>query len=249
MRVEINLYTDQASKDLFSASNTPSRQKQYIDRDFSFLSDYETVRSVIDVTSELPLLKMKENSKSFDVDNAINLFKSLGTLNIDFALDPRFWIYLTHNTYKDYMLSRWMDNSQKGGGTITDRFFGFYKYGTDRSISRNALARLWWGAKMTVNENDSEMNYYFDHSSDKYQYTKLLFSLQDVHLQLSERTLARDKKIILAILHYGLKKEIEWSKDKIVKITKLVSLQMYNNRLSFLSPEEIYKLFENIIEL
>ena len=246
MQVEMSIYGKENSISLFQAANTPTREKQYLSGDFSFLNDYESLKTNNQVNSTLPNLDPKGSS---DAENAMVLYDALGSLSIDYSLDPRFWIHLTHNEYQDYVFNRWIkDNSQKSKGTITDRFFGFYKLNTDRSISRNAIARLWWGAKMTMQDDDPELEYYFNGSDDKYKYTRMLFSGQNVHSQLMERSLSRSKKIVLSILHYADKNNIELTKENIIKMTKTVCLQMYNNRLAMLKSEEIYDCYNTIID-
>ena len=246
MMIELGVYPVKVSQNLYRHANAPERLKQYMDGDFSFLSDYEHHAVTADINSALPELMPRESRSVInDENNAIALHKSLGELPIDFALDPRFWIYLTHNTYKDYTFKRWVKNSE---GTIVHRFFGFYNTGTDRAISRNAVARLWWGANMTVYNDDPELEFFYNDIDDEYKYTRLLFSNQDVHQQVVERTFGRSKKIMLSLLYYLDKKGEDYiTKKNIVRLTKLLCLHMYNNKSWFLSPEKIQNILKEII--
>ena len=115
-------------------------------------------------------------------------------------------------------------------------------------MSRNGIARLWWGAKITTKDENSELDYYFNNIDDKYKYTRMLFSGQNVQSQLMERSLSRSKKIVLSILHYADKNNIELTRKKIIEMTKTVCLHMYNNRLAMLNPEDIYDCYNTIID-
>ena len=249
MRIELGIYPLKQSQDLFRHANTPNRVRQYISGDFSFLSEYEHRNVVADIDSALPELAPRESrSKTNDAENAIALHKSLGILPIDFSIDPRFWIYLTHNTYQDYTFKRWVTANNPSAGTLHERFFGFYKNGTDRAMARNAIARLYWGANMTSFNDDPQLEFFFNDIEDEYKYTRLLFSIQDVHQQLTERTFGRSKKIMLSLLYYLDGRGNDYiTKENVVKVAKMLCLHMHNNKSWFLNAEEIQKILNDIV--
>ena len=133
-------------------------------------------------------------------------------------------------------------------GTLHDRFFGFYKYGTDRAMARNAIARLYWGANMTSFNDDPQLEFFFNGIEDEYKYTRLLFSTQDVHQQLTERTFGRNKKIMLSLLYYLDRRGNDYiTKENVVKAAKMLCLHMHNNKSWFLNAEEIQKILNDIV--
>lgn len=125
-----------------------------------------------------------------DGENAIKLYRWLAKLNKVEAADPRLWAWLTHGPFSSYTAKRWdikaADNPEN---SVLSRYFIPGK--SLEAFSRNALARLWWGARQTVNESDKE---------DPFELTKVLFSSQQLHQGLMERTIGRSEHILKASL-------------------------------------------------
>ena len=61
----------------------------------------------------------------------------------------------------------------------------------DRKLLRNSISRLWWGVHATVCEEE-----------DKYRFTKILFSNQDIFLQILERSYSKSPSVLKALLEY-----------------------------------------------
>ena len=120
-----------------------------------------------------------------DAENAIRIHSALKDLNPVQASDLRLWAYMTHNTYWEYMKSRWpVAEGEKG--KVYDRYFFGQKW-----VSRSGIARLWWAAYFTYDENNS----------DPYEYTRYVFSKQDLLEQtVGGHALCRHKNLMLASL-------------------------------------------------
>lgn len=139
------------------------------------------------VTSEITLKKSVSPRKHYDAENAINIHKALD-LTITQAIDERLWAYLTHVTFWDYMKNRWnVSKLENPKDVIKERyFFG----GGDRRFTRNGIARLWWAAQITKDEN----------RTDPYELTKILFTTQDIAQNLLERNFSRNTELSKSIL-------------------------------------------------
>ena len=241
--ISVKIYKQNEAEKLYQQQTSPLRKKMYYENNFDFLDSCKPVQVLIDMTSGIPKLNVGKD----DFFNAKTLYSNFGALPIDVAIDPRLWIYLAHNNYRDYSISRWKNND--GTFSIDEHFFGFFKYSTDRALSRNSIARLYWGARLTVNDYSDEIKYYFASGDDPYVYTEMLFSDSNVFSQLTTRSLSRNKKLVLSILHFMKEKKIELTKKNIISFCKIVCLQMHNLQLSFLNPEEIFNLYDQIIDL
>ena len=139
----------------------------------------------IEVTS-LPELKVSARPED-DAENAILLFSALRNLTPVQAMEARLWTYLTHVTYWSYMVARWGNVKPD---VILDRFF--LRGGGIASLVRNGISRLWWSGYLTYDGN----------RSDPFELTRVLFSKQDIHTGLLERSLGKSPTIRRATLEY-----------------------------------------------
>jgi hypothetical protein len=139
------------------------------------------------VTNDINLI-LPESRKYFDAENAIILYEELN-LSISQAIDERLWSYLTHMTFWNYMKVRWnMNRESSSVDSIKTRYF--FSGNGNSKFTRNGLARLWWAAHIT---KDPERE-------DPYELTKILFTTQDLHLNLLERSFSRSNKLTRNIL-------------------------------------------------
>ena len=135
-------------------------------------------------------LILPEKSKQFsDFENCrlvYDCFRSLTPLQ---ANDPRLWVKLTHDHCHKYVVHRWM-KSNSTERAILDRFF--FKGVSQSSRVRNAISRLWWIAHLTIDENQE----------DKWYYTRIMCSSQDIITSLLERRLGVYKNVRFGFLQF-----------------------------------------------
>lgn len=157
-----------------------------------------------------------------DFQNAKTVYEAFkGKLNPVQASDLRLWAYLAHAQHWDYMRTRWEinapdeeeENEQEEGSKspkdkVIDRVKTRYFFGASRgkAFVRQGIARLYWSAYLTYDEDEENEN--------PYEYTEFFFSKQDIFTSITERSYARNKVLILAALK-ELKKHPELSRDDI----------------------------------
>ncbi len=135
-----------------------------------------------------------------DAENAIRLYESMrGKLNRLQATDFRLWIYLTHTYCWNYMKTRWdLDDRKKDSWQrrITERYFG-----SQAPLMRNGIARLYWSAELTYDEDNS----------NPYEYLEYVLKWQDLSLWALELPIGRAKNSILGNLQ--ALKEVDLNED------------------------------------
>lgn len=124
---------------------------------------------------------------SRDADNAIRLHKELGDkITHTQATDPRLWVYLSHVKFVEYMKWRWPIELCN----FKDRYL---VNGRDsRALSRNGIARLWWFAHLTYDQN----------RVDHYELTKIFLQNQNIQHNLLERSFGRNKNVLHSVLDF-----------------------------------------------
>ena len=137
---------------------------------------------------------------STDFENSKRIFDSFkDNLNPVQASDLRLWAYLAHNTYWDYMRKRWAidsvpdDDDDSGTNKAVSRIGSryFFKASKGKAFVRQGIARLYWGAYLTYDD---------DNCSDPYEMTEYFFSKQDIFAVSTEHALARNKPLLLGSL-------------------------------------------------
>jgi len=167
------------------------------------------LQSTLSVSDDLPELSP---DISADVDNAIKLYEYFHNLDKTQASDKRLWIYLSHVTFREYTMGRWglkttaeelnisSEAKRKAISYISERWF---LSGNARSLRRHSIARLWWSAYLTAAPWLQDPAYFGSlETDDKYVYTKVLFSTQDIVQQILERRLGWSDRMLIAILEY-----------------------------------------------
>lgn len=111
-----------------------------------------------------------------------NAFKNLTPLQ---ATNKYMWTYLSHVTFKDYILSRWMQNPR--GNTILTRFF---VTGDVSLLNDNAISRLWWYGYLTHDDNNQ----------NPYHLTEILLKYQQICTDIMDTPFSKNKNVIKGIL-------------------------------------------------
>jgi Family of unknown function (DUF6339) len=149
----------------------------------------DTRISRIDVSDPPRLLDENGECRS-DVDCTQLIYQWLSGLTPVQAADSRLWIFLTHCTYAEYMLKRWVPSlarAENKGDVIIDRWF--FRGEGARTKMHNGVARLWWFGHVT-----------HDLASTPFELTETLLSLQDIQTAILERSLGRCPAVVKAVL-------------------------------------------------
>lgn len=221
----------------------------YFSENFEVSAD-GVLQSTLKVDENVPELNPDVNA---DVENAIKVYEYLHNLDKTQASDRRLWIYLSHVTFRKYTLGRWgikatpeevsvnADAQRKAISYIAEHWF---LSGSSRSLRRHSVARLWWAAYLTVAPWEKDPEYFAGlDQSDRYAYTKVLFSTQDIYQQTLERNLGRFPKLLIAILEYLRQNpDVAQNREAIRTIMKELNLVLGYRKLSALSFDELYKV-------
>lgn len=106
---------------------------------------------------------------------AISLYEPLKDLGEINACDDLLWNYLNLCVYRDFIFDRRDIENDKEYNQLDNHWI--YKNQSAAQNARTDVCSLWWGVHQTINED----------VSDKYKYTKLLFSKSDIFLQITDR--------------------------------------------------------------
>lgn len=177
-----------------------------------------------------------------DFENAKLIYSAFGdNFTPEDADDARLWVYLTHFTFLNYCRKRWAKEGSSSA-TIADRFF--YKGNGRVSRTRNSIARLWWIPYLTFNPDGTN-------EEEKWKYTRVAFSSQEVLVSLFERTLGSYSNIRKAFLDFIMEKKpeskaVQYLARKINNLGGVYLLQFLTEKevTEFLNTE--YRLFNQM---
>lgn len=120
--------------------------------------------------------------------NVQRVYGNLKFLSESQASDERLWAGLCFGPFWNYVRYRWELDKNYTVGDIEQHFmFGF---GARRSLTRNALSRLWWIGRLTYDES----------RIDPWELTKFVCEKSDFILQVLERNTSNNPAIIRAFL-------------------------------------------------
>lgn len=217
---------------------------QWIEEFFNSEAYYKTSN----ITIQMPTLEFtkdailtnKQKSEQ-DLVNTRLIFDELKILSPLQATTKTLWTYLAHETYKDYVISRWIkfpDDEDKKEGVIKTIRKRFFVPNKQSLIRFNAISRLWWAGYLTYDENNS----------DRYHLTKLLFTGQQICADLLDTPFCGNKKIVMGIL-LGLKQYLEENisianlSDHFRACIKYMRRYAAVTNLDYLNENEIQQIF------
>ncbi len=131
----------------------------FIDTKYSDLPDIE-----FDMSSDKPI--------ETDFENVKRVYEALRFLSDSNASEERLWASLCLGIGYSYVRYRWPTQSPEN--VIQHYYFGF---GNRRSLTRNAIARLWWIGRLTYDKN----------REDPYELTRFVCSNADYIMHFIER--------------------------------------------------------------
>ena len=139
---------------------------------------YEVEDFPLDMSQEDPFLTEYENVR--------RVYTRLRFLPDSQASDERLWAGLCLGQFYDYVKYRWKIDGHSSKAKIEQHFmFGF---GARRSLTRNAIARLWWIGRLTY-DNERE-----------YELTKFVCENADNIMHILERNTSNNPDIIKAFI-------------------------------------------------
>ena len=134
----------------------------------------------LDMSAEKPFLT--------EAENAIRVYGNLRFLSDSQASDERIWAGLCLGPFWGYVKYRWDINQKCTVSNIQQHFlFGF---GPRRSLTRNALSRLWWIGRLTYDKT----------RTDPWEFTKLVCENSDYIMHILERNTSNNPAIIRPFL-------------------------------------------------
>ena len=178
----------------------------------------------LDMSAEKPLLT--------DVVNARRVYENLKFLSDSQASDERLWAGLCLGPFWKYVQYRWDICKKATASNIQQHYlFGF---GARRSLTRNAMSRLWWIGRLT----------YDDSRTDPYELTKFVCENSDYIMHILERNTSNNPMIIRAFLSAVLDARSEGlniNTDTVGELAKYLNLLGGTYILDCLPQERIYQ--------
>ena len=212
-------------------SSSPFIEEQFKGRQY---------KSSIEKQVELPELDYKHQEEEVlwiqDFKNAKKLHQAINSRNVHlrYLVDERFWAYLTHTKYWNYLQKRWPATSQE---RIMENWF--FK-GGNTVFSRQALVRLWWRAECSYDEK----------LEDPYELTKIAFDFADPFNQIIERKISKSRKIfrcaLIALRDTPNSNKLKSSENR-TKFGKAINTIAGVKLIELMTEEEIVKIFQEQI--
>jgi len=149
------------------------------------------------------LVRDLQNPQETDFQNVVVLYSSLRTITESMATDERLWAGLALGQFWNYTQYRWFSNGQFTVDTIRSHFY--FGTGTKRSLTRNAIARLWWVARLSVDAT----------RENEFEFTALLCEASSYIIDILERNTSNNPTII-----HGFLEAILYIRSQGVTITR-----------------------------
>lgn len=149
--------------------------KLFIDTKYGDIPDFS-----LDMSADKPFQTEAKNVRL--------VYENLKFLSDSQASDERLWAGLCLGPFWEYVQYRWEIKKKANDQNIRQHFF--FAYGARRSLTRNALARLWWIGRLTYDET----------RSDHYELTDFVCENADYIMHILERNTSNNPMIISAFL-------------------------------------------------
>ena len=220
----MKLFTENCCQRLLNITNNEASKIEYYknlfdSKHFEFISN--------EVSLDLSLQIELDPSSQKDFENSVLIFEKFKDLNRVQANDKRLWTTLTHTVFFKYTQKRWNIGMEASSETLIRRFH--FEGASLETRMRNSISRLWWAAKITYDENNSE---------DKYALTKLLWSKQDIYQNLVERSYGTYDSVLKGFLEF-YSENIFLKEDELRKLFTALNAMGGVKVLSNLNKNEI----------
>jgi len=175
IKSNLPVWVDQFRSDSSEWLNTELGNSLFTNTKFAEAPDFS-----LDMSEEKPFMTEAENAK--------RVYGNLRFLSDSQASDERLWAGLCLGPYWDYVKYRWEINKKCTVSNVQQHYmFGF---GARRSLTRNALSRLWWIGRLTFDET----------RTDPWELTKFVCENADYIMHILERNTSNNPVIIRAFL-------------------------------------------------
>ena len=134
------------------------------------------------------LVMNKENPIDTDCENAKILYENLKHLPDSVLCDERLWVSLGFSKFYDYLMYRW--NPCEEGNNTKLEYRWLFKFSYRRSLFFHGLAKLFWYAKFTYDEN----------LENPYEMTEYIFENPTLIQRITFRNYSSSSDVRLAII-------------------------------------------------
>jgi hypothetical protein len=129
-----------------------------------------------------------ERPNESDIENVPNFFEKFKFLSDSQASDERLWAALCLGPFWKYVQYRWNIKNDHSANKIKQHYF--FDFGPRRSLTRNAISRLWWTARLTYDPN----------ADDPYELTKYVCKNSRFIVDVLERNTSNNPEIVRPFL-------------------------------------------------
>ena len=183
----------------------------------------------------------KEKPFQTEFENVKQIYYNLRFLTDSQASDERIWAGLCLGPFWNYVKYRWGIDNNCSQGNIKQHFlFGF---GSRRSLTRNAISRLWWIGRLTYDEKEK----------DPWLLTRFVCENSDYIMHILERNTSNNPTIIRPFLKAIIQAQedgIYIDTDKVGALSKYLNLLGGIYILDCVPEEKIYnKIYNKAKEL
>ena len=174
-----------------------------------------------------------------EYENVRRVYTHLKFLSDSQASDERLWAGLCLGPFYDYVKYRWKINGKSSPEQISQHYF--FGYTARRSLTRNALSRLWWIGRLTYDDER------------EYEFTQFVCENSDNIMHILERNTSNNPVVVKAFISAVLDAKKEGkaiNTDGIGELSKYLNLLGGTYILDCLPAEWIYdKIKKKALEL
>lgn len=175
IKSNLPVWVNQFKEDSSDWLNTELGNALLSDTKFAEAPDF-----ALDMSEEKPFMTEAENVK--------RVYGNLRFLSDSQASDERLWAGLCLGPFWKYVKYRWEIDKKCTVSNVQQHFmFGF---GARRSLTRNAISRLWWIGRLTYDET----------RTDPWELTKFVCENADYIMHILERNTSNNPTIIRSFL-------------------------------------------------
>ncbi len=218
IKANLSSWTDNFKQNSSSWLTEELDNSLFLDTKYGDIPDF-----TLDMSSDKPFLTEAKNVR--------RVYDNLKFLSNSQASDERLWAGLCLGPFWQYVQYRWDIKKKATPENIMQHFF--FGFGARRSLTRNALSRLWWIGRLT----------YDDSRTNSYELTEFVCENSDYIMHILERNTSNNPMIIRAFLGALLDARNEGlniNTDTVGELAKYLNLLGGIYILDCLPQEKIY---------